>query len=321
MTIRPAPARRNLRLAFTLVELLTVIAIIAVLIGLTTAAVQKVRVRTLEVRNRHDISQMQIALDAFKVKYGVDYVPSRIVLREDGLYGTNSVPAIAALEVESLAYLKKVWPRLATPGTAGFAGHDWNGDGAITPGDAGAFLLEGDQCLVFFLGGIQRGGVCMGFAVDKQYPARAGTNTEPILFDFPTGRLKIFMPNPPTRSPYHASFIDQYGQMPFAYFSSWGGQGYNRYASTMGSDCNTLGLASNGVGLLPYYEMVNGVLTSKAQNKDSFQIISAGYDGVFGYGGGFDAKVGAGLAGPGISPGASDDLTNFHPTVLGAGTK
>ena len=56
--MRLAPTRRTARPAFTLVELLAVIAIIAVLIGLTTAAVQKVRVRTLEVRTRNDISQL-----------------------------------------------------------------------------------------------------------------------------------------------------------------------------------------------------------------------------------------------------------------------
>lgn len=312
MTIRPAPARRTLRPAFTLVELLTVIAIIAVLIGLTTAAVQKVRIRTLEVRNRHDISQMALAIDAFNAKYQVAYIPSRIVLREDGAWGTHANPIIRALELESMAFLKKMWPRLATPATAGFKGHDWNGDGVITPGDNGAFMLEGDQCLVFFLGGIQRGGVCTGFSVNKEYPALAGTNTEPILYDFPTGRLQIFMPNPPTRSQFFASFIDQYGTMPFAYFSSWGGQGYNRYLATLGSDCGTLGVT-------PYYESVGGTMISKAHNKDGFQIISAGYDGQFGPNGsvtGFDARVGAGLIGA-----AADDMTNFHGTVLGAGAK
>ena len=313
--MRLAPTRRPSRPAFTLVELLTVIAIIAVLIGLTTAAVQKVRIRTLEVRARNDIAQIGIALDAAKVKYGVDYIPSRIVLREDGMYGTNSIPAIAALEIESLAFLKKMWPRLATPTTAGFAGHDWNGDGQITIKDNGAFLLEGDQCLVFFLGGIQRGGVCTGFSVDKAYPTRPPTGypfppgypnvytaTEPILYDFPTGRLQVVAPNFPTRSPFHASFIDQYGQMPYAYFSSRGGLGYS-------ADCPSLGVQ-------PYYEMVNAVVTSKPLNKDGFQLLSAGYDLQFGTSGAFEANVGIGMVGP-----AADDLTNFHPTVLGSGTK
>jgi prepilin-type N-terminal cleavage/methylation domain-containing protein len=300
--MRPAPIRSAARPAFTLVELLAVIAIIAVLIGLTTAAVQKVRHRTLEVRARHDISQLSLAIEAAKTKYQVDYIPSYIVLREDGMYGSNKIPAIAALEVQSFAILKKIWPRLATPATANFAGHDWNGDGTITAGDTGAWVLEGDQCLVFFLGGIQRGGVCTGFSVDKQYPCRGDTATEPILYDFPASRLQVFLPNPPTRSQYHASFIDQYGQVPYAYFSSRSGVGYS-------ADCPTLKVT-------PYFVMVNGVTTNKPYNSDGFQIISAGYDFTFGPGGGFDAGAGAGLIGPAI-----DDLTNFHPTILGSGQK
>jgi hypothetical protein len=152
--------------------------------------------------------------------------------------------------------------------------------------------------------------------VSKSNPTVTGTNTEPILYDFSTARLKIVGPNQ-FRSQYFLSYIDQYGLAPYAYFSSWGGQGYNRYLPYF----NNLGVApaqSDCITLVvtPYSEMANGVPTGKYMNKDNFQIISAGYDGVFGPGGPFDPSVGIGLVGPGV-----DDMTNFHPTVLGGGTK
>ena len=324
--MRPAPTRLVARPAFTLVELLAVIAIIAVLIGLTTAAIQKVRIRTLEVRTRHDISQIALALDAAKVKYQVDYIPSRLVFREDGRYGDYNTGSnaqkfrIRQIELDTERFLKKVWPRLVTaPPTGGASPNsrialsnvagawtDWNGDGTYTQGDAGAFILEGDQVLVFLLGGMQSGGACQGFSVNKSNPTIAIGNREPILYDFPTSRLQVVAPGA-FRSNQFLSFIDPYGNQPFVYFSSNSGVGYNLYNNT-GPSNNMIAL-SDCTGLVPYFEP-NG----KYHNKDGFQIISAGYDKTFGLGGVFDASVGAGLTGPAV-----DDLTNFHPAQLGAG--
>ena len=226
------------------------------------------------------------------------------------------------MEIETETYLKKVWPRLLTAGRTGSAppgsrtalpngiGNfmDWNGDNVYQQGDSGAFILEGDQVLVFLLGGIQRGGACFGFSTNKQNPTLANTAVDPPTYDFPTSRLQYVLPNQ-FRSQYFLSYMDPYGKAPFAFFSSWGGQGYNRYGTTLAaSDCTTLGLQ-------PYYEQIVGQ-TVKYWNKDGFQIISAGYDGQFGPGNFFDSSVGVGLLGPGV-----DDLTNFHPMVLGSGLK
>src|SRR5262245_48050176 len=163
--IRPAPNRQTLRPGFTLVELLTVIAIIAVLIGLTTAAVQKVRHRSLELRTHNDIRQLSAAVDVAKSKYGVDWIPSRLMLRNDGNYNIAN-----QIEMDSATFVKKVWPRIQYP-VFNAASRGW------FPDDPGAnvqsaYLLEGHQCLVFFLGGIQYTDpgtglvTCRGFSVN-----------------------------------------------------------------------------------------------------------------------------------------------------------
>src|SRR5439155_10082102 len=82
--------------------------------------------------------------------------------------------------MESLAYLTRLWPQLtapggpwsqpATPGVPTFI--DWNGNGKADE----PVILEGDQCLVFFLGGIPMQGAtawCFGFSTDPRDPSRA----------------------------------------------------------------------------------------------------------------------------------------------------
>src|SRR5262245_39075732 len=158
------------RAAFTLTELLLVLTIVAMLVALTAAAAVRVRIVAKEVTVRSDIQQMSGAVQSFKTKYGVSYLPSRIALREDGAYGTHSDPQVAQLELVSIGYLKQLWPKLQ-------AQIDWNNDGQITAGNNGSFVLEGDQCLVFFLGGQQAlqihgspTNACLGFAENKSNP-------------------------------------------------------------------------------------------------------------------------------------------------------
>src|SRR5438128_1962284 len=71
------PKRRG----FTLIELMIVIAIIGVLVGLLSAAVVKATIVAQQARNRNDIMQLEMAVQAFKTQYGF-YPPSRMLLCE-----------------------------------------------------------------------------------------------------------------------------------------------------------------------------------------------------------------------------------------------
>src|SRR5262245_37814700 len=94
--------RKSPRPGFTLIELMVVMAIIAILISLTAAAVMKFLAKGPEVQRRSDISQMQDNIAQFKAKFGVDYLPSFFVLRSNiTQYNTAD-----KLEADSLLLLR-----------------------------------------------------------------------------------------------------------------------------------------------------------------------------------------------------------------------
>src|SRR5437667_755271 len=121
-------------------------------------------------------------------------------------------------------------------------GIDWNGNQTLD----GPYILEGDQALVFALGGIPARPTppqCLGFSTNPRNPADA-TTTDRIgpFFEFKSERLVLLSPSDPTnpRSRQHYSYADVYSSTdgngtllsgaPYAYFSSYKtANGYNRY--------------------------------------------------------------------------------------------
>jgi hypothetical protein len=287
---------RTHRPAFTLVEMLIVITIIIILAGLLLAAVMPVMGRARELKCFNEIKQLDNAIVAWQQTFKVSFPPpSRLFLSNK--YADYSQTPLGQL---SLQYLSTIWPRLNWS-----SGIDWSGG----LGMPGGVVLEGDQCLVFFLGGIpamdSNGNLRVtGFSTNPQNPTAPpnpslqGTDRIPPFFEFVPGRL--FMRVPPFPS-YQDTW--QLG-MPYWYFSS--GKRRNGYYDLWTAAPLPNSLILGG----PYY---TAMLNNQPQfaNPNTWQIISAGKDGQFGPGGYYNPSIGV------SSPGGADDQCNFSDRPLG----
>jgi prepilin-type N-terminal cleavage/methylation domain-containing protein len=324
-----ARARGRGRPGFTLVEMMVVIVIIGIMLSMITAAVIKGLWKGKEVRNRSDLSQFEVSLEQFKTTFKVGYPPSRIVLYKKFAFYFDAMQNYkdGKLGQDSVAFLTRMFPRLSSQNFSDFKYPwtysikdpngppitsiwvDWNGNGVL---DDKGIYLEGDQCLVFFLGGIPgpsqatagngQPPQCLGFSTDPKNPAAGTADRIGPLFEFQSARLvALRQPGGPTYSREFYSYLDTYGSgdglgnklsgQPYAYFSS--GQkanDYNRYFTSAApvSDCQSI---SPG-GVWPYAEVVTQTVPSNATfppiarylKPNSFQIITAGADNQFGSG-------------------------------------
>lgn len=284
-----SPYCKPKRSGFTLIELLVVIGIIATLIALLLPAVQGGREAAKRARATTEMGQLGGAVGTFKGDRRVTFLPSTIVLRENMDY--------TAAEAGSLNYLKQLWPQVPVGPLPAGTGIDWNGDGAIAPTGT-AWTLEGDQCLVFFLGGIPQNGVPTGFSTNPRNPAAHVGNpsaTTKSYFEFPSDRMAASA-NAAGQVGF-PSFIDPWKEKPYVYFSSYGNKttpppptgpfpsgtppfrGYTwiwTSATTRQSDCAT----ATGSDFVPYVD-AGGLYFQPT----GFQIVSAGRDKDFGTGG------------------------------------
>jgi prepilin-type N-terminal cleavage/methylation domain-containing protein len=319
--MRTSELRRLRREAFTLIELLVVIAIIAILMGLTLAGVMKILGKPPEVQAKNEMTQMDGAVQQFMTKYDVKYVPSQIKLAR--VYSNQTYPQVGvagSLDDESVRFITQT---IGRSGEQAFV-TKWKSANGIEwvpgmPADpTGVEILEGHQCLVFFLGGLQtnNNGIisCNGFSPDAtnpNVPPAPGQGIGPF-FQFESKRLSI----PPGKR-YFAAYEDPHGKKKYyAFFSSFHGNSndYNHYKTPAGlpiSDCASLN------NMWPYATSAR-TANSPLQyvNKDSWQIICAGADGQFGPGTDLTAAAASqfywnkNTAGS-ISAAGRDDQANF----------
>jgi prepilin-type N-terminal cleavage/methylation domain-containing protein len=308
MRCSPPPRRAG----FTMIELLVVIAIILVLAGLLLGAIFKVQSRAYELKNKSEIALLDTAINNFMAEWQTNYPPpSQIYLSGSGNYPNTP------LGQQSQAYIAKMFPRINYS-----LGMDWSGTGSVGQD----FVLQGPDALVFFLGGIptmNNPPSCRGFSTNPANPTSfvSGGGVKAPMFEFDAKRLVRSKTNSASG---FLNYLDTYGKrnptnasqwtgQPYAYFCS--GPVYNGYVQTAtapGSfyDCATLGVR-------PYIQTQAGGSSGMIFWKpNSFQIISAGADGVFGPGGV--------LWGPGFpvknlgtsATGGADDQSNFSDRVM-----
>jgi prepilin-type N-terminal cleavage/methylation domain-containing protein len=272
--MRLLPRRPAARRGFTLIEMVVVIAVIAVLVALVAGAVMNILSKGPAAQDRSDISALSVALQEFKAKYGF-YPPSRIRLFANSTsYNPKNQTHVETLKAIGRMFSSMNWNNI-----------DWTGNNNTPTPFATLYpkgiLLEGDQCLVFFLGGIPTvsngTNACTGFSKSTTNPAQPG-GERLKFYDFQPARLTSIHGNP------FFSYLNGYANKEYAYFST-GTRGQNQYNSAAGTgtgrtDCPTLGVTPYATTAGPAPTFLNPTFV----NPDSFQLISAGQNGKFGQG-------------------------------------
>jgi type II secretory pathway pseudopilin PulG len=295
-------------MGFTTIELLIVIAVIAVLLALLMMGIAKTLNRRQQAQTQQDIIELVQGLENFKTKF-TKYPPSSL---NQGNY-------------------KRVFQQLF--------GSQVDPDAALTSlGIAPSNLdLQGDQCLVLFLGGrhSMAGGVVSeapsGFSENPINPFEAGGNRIGPFFKFDRNRLYQRDPNCVAASYADGWFKGTYQgveQNPcYAYFSTSfvtanaNSNGVGYYSD---NDCSRM---VDGAGGFPR-PFVNLNATTRTPgkfeyvNKNSFQIISSGPDTLFGNAFKYPAKGNSVAVPPilsdiGDNPATADNYTNFSEERLG----
>lgn len=122
-----ASQRAAARFAFTLLELLIAISIIAILASLILAVAGRASTRVHEAQVTADIATLSTGIAAFKQKFGIE-PPSSITVYEQG---TNNAPTGTGWNADprSMSIIRQIWPNFDFTYAAEGGQVDINGDG------------------------------------------------------------------------------------------------------------------------------------------------------------------------------------------------
>lgn len=320
---------RHVRPAVTLIEILIVVAIISVLVSLTVAGVARILGKGAEMQAQNEILRMSDGLATFRQEFGVEYIPSRLKIRER--HDQNTLNSMDALERASLNYLSRMFGSRFNPAGP----HDWTGRwggaqnvppmGQGTPPVGTPIELQGQECLVFFLGGIPTPdrAAMTGFSTSPSSPTTAGGNRRGPFFEFKSNRLIPSQEDTPNGRVFYGTsgglmlvYIDPFSneqKRPYLFFSS-AKAGYSQWGGRY--DCEVPTASGTRQYLLPngpYFQAAGANnVPLRYHNHDGFQIISAGPDELYGQGGLLRAGQGA------LDQETGDNKTNFSRTSLAA---
>lgn len=258
----------NRRSGFTVLELMVVVMVIAILVALIFPAVNSAIARARDAQVVTEIAGLRHAALEFRSTHG-EFPPSYIEIDESGFWSTPR-------QRESLRVLQKVfgrefegptWDPIAKLWIAG-PKRDVNHDGDTSD----VIVLDGPECLVFFLGGVPSQSASGGFVLHGLSPNK----TNPFAFaPGARNRVKFFEKWDASRlhdhdgdgfPDYHDLFSERY-----AFFSTTATGAYRN--SPDGGDTG-----------LSHYWMSD---VNHPWAPGSMQIISAGRDGRFGPGGSY----------------------------------
>src|SRR5262249_22982375 len=286
-----------------------VMAIIALIAALTLAAIMRTTSTANEAGDVTDIKRLEEAVGKFYNTYKC-YPPDRVKL----CHFLADYNMSNALDAESVAILQRIWPQVfklavsassPPPNNSPIPWAGFDASAKIIPlpqhpiTGQNCVVLEGDQCLVFFLGGLQG---TRGFTDSVIFPvydyALLGANAPNqqkaariASFDFPIGRLGFYDPVASVVMPARyttpttvfdgwmpmdqfPSFLDNYKMSNFVYFSSNTAAGTKKGYNYGGFSHAIAGFG--GVG--PYFGPPGPDGKVKYHNPETFQIICAGVD-------------------------------------------
>jgi prepilin-type N-terminal cleavage/methylation domain-containing protein len=318
---------KALRLAFTLLELLIAISIIAIMASLILTVASSASIRAHNAQVSADILSLSAGISAFKQRFGVE-PPSSITLYEQASGWTNGSDPNAA---RSMGLIRQIWPQFDfTYANETSNAIDINGNGTTTD----TITISGSECLVFFLFGMPTlnsptaaGGAPMGFSQNPVDPFNRSGSNRISFAEFDKTRLILYTPSGGTQHTMNAYLDTLSGQtQPYLYLSSYGGQGYNisELVGATPSTSNAPGQTFLDIyrqGSVSYWSstspslVANTATPSPAWNANSYQIISPGGDQKYGVGGEYETANANNLL-VGTRAVERDNITNFSSGTL-----
>jgi prepilin-type N-terminal cleavage/methylation domain-containing protein len=304
----PAAARAG----FTLIEMLTVIVIISILAGMLVVTVNVARKRVRIAMIHAEVMQLDMAARALQTDYG-DYPPDF----SDFNTKTNDSPAVDRWLQKAFPryYLASKNGVLNTPCQQMVADISNNYQVTVSnPASALVVFLGGVPGVTGNYSGysVQNpGGTAIpwrsdGFSADATAPfgpnnpyPNAGTTVQPRIapkFTFPSARVDTSLGSPYFCPPAVTAAGSNTIPAPYVYFRAGLDQlsgawcynyCYNSANSTYVTQQFPLASPSPADYAVPYQKVVpgnnNAVTNPPWRNNDSFQIISSGLDGLYGY--------------------------------------